>query len=155
MNKQVLHGCVKAALLLTAMLMFSGMTVKAQSLEQKIKVNVPFNFTVGDKEFQSGEYVIQRAQPDEGDLILRVSSLDGKTSTMGMTFPVVGLELTRHEKLVFTRYGDRYFLSEVWAAGADTGRGLPKTSAERELAKNYPFEISSTTSPTRFVLEVQ
>jgi hypothetical protein len=37
--------------------------------------------------------------------------------------------------LVFHRYGDEYFLSEIWPAGSSTGRGLPKSRAERELKR--------------------
>ena len=38
-------------------------------------------------------------------------------------------------KLVFHRYGDQYFLSEVWPAGATTGRVIAKSRAESELEK--------------------
>jgi hypothetical protein len=37
-------------------------------------------------------------------------------------------------KLVFNRYGDRYFLSEIWTAGDTSGRTLLVSKVERELA---------------------
>jgi len=37
--------------------------------------------------------------------------------------------------LVFNRYGNDYYLSEVWPAGGSTGRELLKSHTERELAR--------------------
>jgi hypothetical protein len=37
--------------------------------------------------------------------------------------------------LVFHQYGDEYFLTEIWPAGGQTGRALPKSRAERELQR--------------------
>ena len=39
-------------------------------------------------------------------------------------------------KLVFDRYGTQYFLAEIWVEGARLGRHLPKSSREKELAKD-------------------
>src|SRR6266566_4315139 len=37
-------------------------------------------------------------------------------------------------KLVFHRYGNRYFLTQVWSAGSSLGRELPKSAKEKEQA---------------------
>lgn len=145
---------MRVGLVLVATLMLCGISANAQSLEQRIKVNVPFDFSVGDRDFPAGEYLVQRAEPRNGDLLVRVSSLNGKETTVRVTFPVMSLELKEKGKLVFTRYGDHYFLSEIWPVGSHTGRALPKSKHERELAKDYPYEIGSTTAAT-VVLEVR
>jgi hypothetical protein len=36
-------------------------------------------------------------------------------------------------KLVFQRYGDQYFLREVWAANSNTGQKCVKSKLEREV----------------------
>jgi hypothetical protein len=36
-------------------------------------------------------------------------------------------------KLVFQRYGDQYFLREVWAANSETGQKCVKSKLEREV----------------------
>jgi hypothetical protein len=146
---------LRVTLVLVATLMFCGISANAQSLEQRLKVNVPFDFSVGDDDFPSGEYLVQRAQPSSGDLLVRVSSLDGKATTVRMTFPVLSLEPTYKGKLVFTRYGNQYFLSEIWPLGSNTGRSLPKSKHERELSRNYPYEIGSTTAKTTVVIQVR
>jgi hypothetical protein len=38
-------------------------------------------------------------------------------------------------KLVFHRYGNAYFLSEVWPTGSTLGKQLRKSKAELEIAK--------------------
>jgi len=50
--------------------------------------------------------------------------------------------------LIFNRYGNEYFLSQVWAKGGSVGRGLPKTRAERELErKTQDNQIAATKGP--------
>ncbi len=39
-------------------------------------------------------------------------------------------------KLVFNQYGSRYFLSQIWVNGETLGRQLPKTSREKEMARD-------------------
>jgi hypothetical protein len=49
-------------------------------------------------------------------------------------------ETQEKTKLVFHKYGDQYFLSQIWSVGSNTGREVAETQREhkvrRELAKN-------------------
>jgi hypothetical protein len=57
---------------------------------------------------------------------------------MGVLIQTQGVEARREQdqtKLVFHRYGDQYFLSQVWTAGESDVRELWKSRAERELIK--------------------
>ena len=107
----------------------------AQSLEPPIRVNVPFDFVVANKTLPSGEYLISRKQPTAGDLLLGVTNKDNNVNALSFTVPVQARTPTDKGKLVFHRYGDQYFLSEVWPAGATTGRVVSKSRAERDLEK--------------------
>jgi hypothetical protein len=49
-----------------------------------------------------------------------------------MTNPEMG-KPSEKGKLVFQRYGDQYFLREVWAANSETGQKCPKSKLEREV----------------------
>jgi hypothetical protein len=53
-----------------------------------------------------------------------------------MTGSVTSASTNDNGKLVFNRYGNQYFLSQVWAAGSDSGHQLRPSKAEREIAKN-------------------
>ena len=43
-------------------------------------------------------------------------------------------------KLVFHRYGSQYFLAQIWTAGYEQGKELPKSSRESEVAQDYPVQ---------------
>jgi hypothetical protein len=148
MQTQFVKSLVRLVLLLAIVSTVSVMSAKAQSLEQRLKVNVPFDFNVGDRQFSAGEYFIQRAGPDSGDTIIRVSSFDGRSSTVRITFPIAAQDLTNKGKLIFHRYGSQYFLTEVWPAGAITGRGLPQSKSEQTIVKNVEDQGWSTVTVT-------
>ena len=50
----------------------------------------------------------------------------------------IGGDKDKPERLVFHRYGSRYFLAQVWMLRTDSGRELDPSGAERRLAKEYP-----------------
>jgi hypothetical protein len=47
--------------------------------------------------------------------------------------------------VVFHRYGDTYYLSEVWVAANGTGSQLFKSQAEKESTKRTNMEIAVLT----------
>ena len=110
-------------------------SANAQSLAHPARVNVPFDFVVANKKLPSGDYLISRGQPSAGDLLLAVTNKDNHLTALSFTVPVQVWTPTDKGKLVFHRYGDQYFLSEVWPAGATTGRVIAKSRAESELEK--------------------
>ncbi|PYX30591.1 MAG: hypothetical protein DMG80_11925 [Acidobacteria bacterium] len=48
-----------------------------------------------------------------------------------MTRGIQNKEVQQESNLVFRRYGDQYFLGEVWISGRSTGRELPSSRKER------------------------
>ena len=135
MKKDVLKGLTKIGLLAVVMIVAASASVKAQSLQYKLTANVPFDFTVSDKKLPAGKYSISRAQTSNGDLVLQIVSANGKENISRLTIPVITHKPMNQGTLVFNRYGNDYYLSEVWPAGGSTGRELPKSRTERELAR--------------------
>ncbi|HEY6661198.1 MAG TPA: hypothetical protein VI031_08650 [Pyrinomonadaceae bacterium] len=111
----------------------SGLFVSAlgQSDRQTI-INIPFNFTVGEKAFPAGKYVIERNRKDS-DTVWVIKSKDNADKAMILTRPVRALDTQEDTRLVFRRYDDLYFLSEFWTAGDNTGRELQISNRERAL----------------------
>jgi len=135
MKKDVLKGLTKIGLLAVVMIVAASASVKAQSLQYKLTANVPFDFTVSDKKLPAGKYSISRAQTSNGDLVLQIVSADGQKNISRLTIPVITHKPMNQGTLVFNRYGNDYYLSEVWPAGGSTGRELLKSRTERELAR--------------------
>jgi hypothetical protein len=110
--------------------MFLGFaTVNAQAqAPSKVTVDVPFDFSAGKTTLHAGVYSIRRMS---GDLV-RLRSEDGK-STVILKAPVTNTSSDPNatERLVFSKQGEQYFLSQIWLT-ADTGRQVWKgREAER------------------------
>jgi len=101
------------------------------SAQQILEVKVPFSFRVGDTLMPAGGYIVDHSlKPD----VLLVRSADLKYTAAVITQAVQGKGFPAGGKLVFNRYGENYFLSQVWRSGYSQGRRLIPTRAEREVA---------------------
>lgn len=118
-------------------LAFMAATQIARAQEQVI-ANVPFAFTAGNTAFPAGEYRIGKWITGEGTLLIQRT--DKGPTTFAWSSVTLSDTRQTQTKLVFHRYGDRYFLSQVWVEGSTQGRQLPKSKEEKEqeqlLARN-------------------
>ena len=126
---------VKMGLLVVMTIIAASASAQAQSLEYRLTANIPFDFSVAGKKLPAGKYWINRGQQGNGDTVVQIRSTDGQENITRLTIPVQIFNPVKHGTLVFHRYGEEYFLSEIWPAGGLTGRELPKSSAERELER--------------------
>ncbi len=115
----------------------AALPVLAQTIT--LKANIPFEFMVGEKVMPAGQYQITgTGSPD----VLRLEDFEAHSVVLAAT----QREYIRTDqpaaatKLVFNRYGNRYFLAEVVNGYAETGMRLPVTHAERELAKTASLQ---------------
>jgi hypothetical protein len=104
---------------------------QAQDIEDSVVVNVPFAFGDGSQNFAAGRYSIRM----DGQKILAIRG----ESNSG--FAKAWFEEDSHPaettKVVFRRYGDQYFLSEIWIAGESSHTyRLPSKEEKREEAAN-------------------
>jgi len=97
-----------------------------------VRANIPFDFMVGSEAFPAGVYSIARVGNDVSALVLRSS--DGRESAAFLTIGTYSLKAHEEASLVFNRYGDQYFLKEVWTVGDLTGRQLFPSRGEQELS---------------------
>ena len=97
--------------------------------QNSMRATIPFDFAIGSKSFSAGDYTVKQ---DAATSVVAIQSADHR-SAMTLTIGVRSNEAPKKGKLVFTRYGDRYFLSQVWTPGGDVGRQFPKSHAEKEL----------------------
>jgi len=105
--------------------------------------HIPFDFSVADKKLSSGKYSIGRARRDSDDTVLSVLDVDGSSRAIPLSSSVQTLQAKDKATLVFHRYGDEYFLYQVWTAGETTGRQFFKSSAERALENQRMTNQSS------------
>ena len=99
--------------------------------EQEIKAQIPFPFHMGASALPSGSYTVDTRVERK---VLRFTSADGKSSAVILSHAAQSLLTPTQPKLVFNRYGDEYFLSQVWAGGSNTGHELAASRLEKEVA---------------------
>ncbi len=130
MKKQM----IKAFVALGVLLAVSANYVNAFGKPLIRKVEIPFDFSIGDKSFPAGVYNI--ASVNQEKVMLLLSSVDGRESIHIMTNHVQAKDTPKTSKLVFRRYGEAYFLAQVWESYDVNGRQLPKSRAEKSVERD-------------------
>jgi hypothetical protein len=121
---------------LLSLLLVAGSAIAQSS---HVRANVPFNFTIGSKTLPAGTYDIAAISSDPNVLLVQAQ---GGSSIIVPSNAAESLKGAEKSKLVFNRYRDQYFLAEIWVQGATRGRQLPKTSLEKELAKELAQDLT-------------
>ena len=138
MKTQLINLITKVTLLSAMLLVTLVASAQGQSMAYKVKANIPFDFTVGEKKLAAGEYSIGRALRSD-DIVLSIADVDGHTKAIRLTNAALTLLPKEKSSLVFHRYGDQYFLFQVWRAGESAGREFLVSASERaqrQLTKN-------------------
>jgi hypothetical protein len=117
--------------LVSVFTLFAAVASANAQLIHRVRAKIPFNFSMGDKKFQAGQYTFSRFSPD-GKIML-VSSVDANTSVFQSTIGTEVLTAKNESKLVFHRYGDQYFLEQIWTAGERRGTEVPESRSERTI----------------------
>ena len=136
MKRQILRTLPLSVITLTLLFAASAVSAKGQSI-QRVKADIPFEFVVGDKTLAAGEYWVSSTNQD--GTALRIRNENTATTAMRLTNPIEPRRSDTRSRLVFHRYGQTYFLAEVWTGGDAIGRQLLRSNSERavqrELAK--------------------
>ena len=138
MKKRVVRLTMIGLLNVIGLVVMVG-SAQAQSLGDTIRINVPFEFSVGDTKLPAGEYSVGRAQPTSGDTTVIISNVNHPGSVLRITNAAQSLKPKYRDTLVFHRYGDDYFLFQVWPAGSSVGRELVKSRNERRVERQSHY----------------
>lgn len=107
--------------------------VLAASAYGQSRYDVAFGFQVSDKHFAAGRYHVSTDPMNGG---LTISSAAGSTVLVRPNGSVEGAPSSG--KLVFRCYDHSCFLAQVWQSGSRIGSQLPRSRAEREIARTSP-----------------
>jgi hypothetical protein len=100
-----------------------------------VRANIPFKFVVDKQALPAGEYTITKL--GQSGTVTAIQRDGGKEVKLVVPNNLESLKAADKTKLVFRCYGDRYFLSEIWIEGSQTGRKLPKSAHESEVAMDF------------------
>jgi hypothetical protein len=126
---------VKKNLLSLAMSLALLMSTAAQAQSTHLKITVPFEFTAGTVQLPAGEYEVKTVGPSGGPL-LSIRSLNSDKGLYIGSNSCQSLNPVADAKLVFHRYGQQYFLAEVWNRHSSVGQQIQISSRQTELARN-------------------
>jgi hypothetical protein len=124
---------LKTMLIAGFLFSLTAVTAHAQG-GNSLVVDVPFDFTVSGKSLPAGRYVVVRGTQGSADG-LRLQGSDGKNAVYVLTKPIQSTANHEQGAVVFTRYGNQLFLTQVWIAGKSTGREMFKGAGERILQR--------------------
>ena len=137
-------------------MLFVLMTVLSASLAivpahaqsgSRVRVNVPFDFSVGNTPLKAGNYTVSQLEPG----ILVFSGGDEQQSQIAAT--VVSESGNRNQKpqLVFTRYGSEAFLDKIFLSAYEDGHELHRSQREKQLIQQRLSgeELSLLIEPAR------
>src|SRR5271157_1209804 len=103
--------------------------------QEKLRVDIPFEFHVANAVLPAGQYNVDPSGRNIPNLMTLDCDACGTQAT-ALTFSAGGgASIPTEGRLVFNKYGETYFLSEVWTPGNAYGRALSESKTERELAR--------------------
>ena len=96
-----------------------------------VRADIPFAFSVGNQTIEAGKCTVKRLP---GSSTIVVASEHRNVAVIAMN--TLASKEASKTKLVFHKYGNSYFLAQIWTAGSQEGIALVKSGAERKLIKS-------------------
>jgi len=124
--------------MLPVTLMLLSSLMVAQSLSSShVVAQVPFDFMVNNKIIPAGECIVQAVDLDAR--VVTIRNVAAKKSLLARSSHEEANKSADLTVLVFNRYGNRYFLSEIRLEGSAETYKLSESRVETELrAQNAP-----------------
>ena len=108
----------------------------AHAQSAAVSANIPFDFIVGKQVYPAGNYLLRPWGTDHGNLLIQ--NRDESRDSMVFTEDCTKLGEAEKTVLIFHRYGDQYFLEQVWIEANTIGLQFPKSKIETQLVgKNH------------------
>lgn len=128
----------------TALVMLAGFFTAGSlhAQDHQARATVPFSFVVGSKQLPAGSYMISSESND----ILIIQNRARPVGAVTLMDAADALPYQGHSHLVFTKYGDRYFLSEIRCSWTAMNGDIPRSKAERQ-ARDQQASLELTTIP--------
>ena len=100
----------------------------------QFEVSVPFEFHVGNSKLPAGKYVIHTLD-DSGLTVMEISSADGSTSVLFDVRSVEADSVPARNELIFNKYGNRYFLAQLFDEGNRNGDEVVASRDEKKIGQ--------------------
>ena len=113
----------------------------AQYPTHQVKVAIPFAFQDGSTHLNPGVYTLSL----QGGNLMVVRGPWGGNAALSLVNVGSDAGPVSTGKVIFHRYGDRYFLHEVWIGGSSLRIECPRSKAEKDLQTER--QLASNNAP--------
>jgi hypothetical protein len=132
MKRQMVKGLTMLTLIATVALGTAVLSANGQST-LNVRAQIPFEFVVGDQTVPAGEYSVRTIS--SSNRALMIQNAEASISTFRLANAITPKRNKTEARLVFHRYGQNYFLREVWEGGETTGQELRESKQERAIKR--------------------
>ena len=130
--------CILTTVLLTMSCLTASSRASAQATAQ---AKVPFEFTVGQSVLPPGEYSIKEVSPS----MIEIDNLEKGVTLYFVTFASDYVS-RKPNMLLFSKYGDKYFLREVRGGVGEYSLGLNPSKLEKEVQSQVAARSNKQTA---------
>jgi hypothetical protein len=125
-KKEIVMNRISAIALIVAASFVTAGSAMAQ--DHRAQATVPFNFTVNGNSLPAGTYIVgsESSSPN----VITITDREKNVHLMAIAMPDSNTSGAAN-KLVFHRYGNQYFLSEVRCESASMNLALSTSKAEK------------------------
>jgi hypothetical protein len=120
----------------------------ASAQDHTARATVPFGFNVGDKWVPAGTYTITKEARDN---FISLRDKDSSVALLSVVQP--DSRRLNDGKLVFTKYGDQYFLHEILCSSC--GMNLVFPGSKHEKFARAHQEVAGPSGPTDVYLALK
>jgi hypothetical protein len=132
MTRQLVKAMTMLMLVVALALVSAVASAYGQSNSNAV-ADIPFEFVAGNKAMAAGHYRLSAATA--GGEVVKIREEATNQSVMTITLGLMNNKPAQESKLVFRRYGNKYFLAEIWTAGESQARQLLKTKEEKAIER--------------------
>jgi hypothetical protein len=110
-----------------------------------VEANIPFQFHAGNTKFPAGQYRIHVL--DNTDLsVIEISSMDDSISAVFQVRDAETKSDPTKTELIFNKYGNRYFLAELFDEGNPNGSQVLESQYEKRISQTTTREAQQYVS---------
>jgi hypothetical protein len=139
-------GHALVPLFLTLLFVMSLWPARAQAqIIGNLEADVPFQFHVGNTTLPAGRYMVHELEGSDLT-VMQISSVDGKLSALFDVESAQARTAPEKSELIFNKYGDSYFLSEMYDEGNVDGSRLSPSRDEKRASKENGADVAHVTA---------
>jgi len=116
-------------LAIVGVLSLIGLAPAARAASLQVTAQIPFDFVVNNQKLSAGEYNLKSLSQSA----ILLQDEDRQQTVIVLAHSAESNSNPEGAKLVFNKYGDQYFLSQIWPGFSDSGQQLPESRLEREV----------------------